>query len=52
MVTLYFLFSILLMVLNFIPLRKLLLSDLYCPHIYAILISCVPIIFHAYVLDF
>ncbi|CNC38075.1 Uncharacterised protein [Yersinia pseudotuberculosis] len=52
MVTLYFLFSILLMVLNFIPLRKLLLSEEYYPHIYAILISCIPAVFHFYVLNY
>ncbi|CNG20025.1 Uncharacterised protein [Yersinia similis] len=52
MVTIYFFISMLSIILNFIPLRKMLLSDEVYPHVYALIISCIPALIHFYVLNF
>lgn len=52
MITIYILLSLLVMVLNFVCLKRLLLSEDLYAHVYAILISVAPALFHFYVLNF
>lgn len=48
----YFVISLMVMYLNFISLKRLLLSEDIYSHFYAILISLVPALFHFYVLNY
>ncbi len=52
MLIIYILVSLLVMVLNFVYLKKLLLSANIYAHFYAIVISVAPALFHFYVLNY
>lgn len=52
MFIIYFLISIMAMYLNFFLLKRLLLSEELYSHVYAIVISLVPALFHFYVLNY
>ena len=52
MFIIYFMVSLMIMYLNYIFLKRLLLSEYIHSHFYAILISLAPALFHFYVLNY